>query len=378
MQNITTEHCHCLQSPQFQEEKVRCSFTLATSFAEKFFCTPRNSLCPLQRAVLRTVSTMLSALAGGWGRSAPPAPKLDPGGSCPTACLGSSHGAPSRRSRAGPLPTACPTTCGAQAAEAQVEGGRRPESADTEQAHAHPGSPPPTPGRTPLSPRISGVFAPFGRQQCHSGCALSPGVRHALAPWHRSTTRGPVGRRRTPRGQGAGGPKPALPGQRCTLATAGGRRAPLAHSDPRPLDQFGPLRQVASARACEGMIPPSVKPSAAAVAFLTASSWAQRQAQTQPAAQSDLHHFGWERGGRVRRHRCKPGSRLLAGLGKQQGTVGWFQGRQQHAFAEVVGASTRRMKLPTMWPCSHRAQLPLQSRAQARCQWGSPSSNRSV
>ena len=48
------------------------------------------------------------------------------------------------------------------------------------------------------------------------------------------------------------------------------------------------------------------------------------------------------------------------------------------AFAEVVGASTRRMKLPTMWPCSHRAQLPLQSRAQARCQWGSPSNNRSV
>ena len=139
-----------------------------------------------------------------------------------------------------------------------------------------------------------------------------------------------------------------------------------AHSDPR---------QVASARACEGMIPPSVKPSAAAVAFLTASSWAQRQAQTQPAAQSDLHHFGWERGGRVRRHRCKPGSRLLAGLGKQQGTVGWFQGRQQHAFAEVVGASTRRMKLPTMWPCSHRAQLPLQSRAQARCQWGSRVAN---
>ena len=182
MQNITTEHCHSLQSPQFQEEKVRCSFTLATSFAEKFFFTPRNSLCALQRAVLRTVSTMLSALAGGWGRSAPPAPKLDPGGSCPTAALGSSHGAPSRRSRAGPLPTACPTTCGAQAAEAQVEGGRRPESADTDEltkAHAHPGSPPPTPERTPLSPpkmqlRISGVFAPFGRQQCHSG------VRHAL------------------------------------------------------------------------------------------------------------------------------------------------------------------------------------------------------
>ena len=123
-----------------------------------------------------------------------------------------------------------------------------------------------------------------------------------------------------------------------------------AHSDPRPLDQFGPLRQVASARACEGMIPPSVKPSAAAVAFLTASSWAQRQAQTQTAAQSDLHHFGWERGGRVRRHCCKPGSRLLAGLGKQQGPVGWFQGRQQHAFAEVVGTSTRRMKRPTMWP----------------------------
>ena len=38
----------------------------------------------------------------------------------------------------------------------------------------------------PLSPpkaqlRISGVFAPFGRQQCHSGGVLSPGVRHALA-----------------------------------------------------------------------------------------------------------------------------------------------------------------------------------------------------
>ena len=42
-----------------------------------------------------------------------------------------------------------------------------------------------------------------------------------------------------PQGRGAGGLKPAFPGQRCALATAGGRRAPLArqlrgtHSDPR-------------------------------------------------------------------------------------------------------------------------------------------------
>ena len=89
-----------------------------------------------------------------------------------------------------------------------------------------------------------------------------------------------------------------------------------------------------------------------------ASSWAQRQAQTQTAAQSDLHHFGCERGGRVRRHCCKPGSRLLARLGRQKGPVGWFQGRQQHAFAKVAGTSTRRMKLPTMGeaaPCASKA-----------------------
>ena len=108
-------------------------------------------------------------------------------------------------------------------------------------------------------------------------------------------------------------------------------------SDPRLLNQ------VASARACEGMIPASLKPSSAAVAFLTASNGAQRQAQTQTAAQSDLHHIRWGRGGPVRRHCCKPGSCLsLAGLGEQDGPVGWFQ------FAEVVGKSTGRMKgIPT-------------------------------
>ena len=76
---------------------------------------PRNSLCPLQRAVLRAVSTMLSALAGGWGRSAPPTPKLDPGAVLarpPPWGAATVRPALSCRSRAGPLPTACPTTCG--------------------------------------------------------------------------------------------------------------------------------------------------------------------------------------------------------------------------------------------------------------------------
>ena len=121
--------------------------------------------CPLQRAVLRAVSTMLRALAGGWGRSAPPAPKLDPGavfarpppwGAAPV------RPALSRRSRAGPLPTACPTTCG-------------PPAPDFSSQDAQPLSPPPK-----LQLRISGVLAPFGRQQCHTGGVLSPGVRHAL------------------------------------------------------------------------------------------------------------------------------------------------------------------------------------------------------
>ena len=96
--------------------------------------------------------------------------------------------------------------------------------------------------------------------------------------------------------------------------------------------------------------PPDVKPSSAAVAFLAASGRAQGQAQTQTAAQNDLHHLGWERVGPVHRHCCQPGRRLLAGLGEQDGPVGLFQGRQRHAVADVVGTSTLRMKLPTVWP----------------------------
>ena len=90
----------------------------------------------------------------------------------------------SRRSRAGPLPTACPTTCGPR--QPRHRPGGREADTDEEQAHAHPGSTGlPTPGRTAFpckaQLRISGVFAPFGHQQCHSGGALSPRMQHALA-----------------------------------------------------------------------------------------------------------------------------------------------------------------------------------------------------
>ena len=114
---------------------------------------------------------------------------------------------------------------------------------------------------------------------------------------------------------------------------------------------------------CDGAVHPHC-PLPEAVALLTASSWAQRQAQTQTAAQSDLHHFGWERGGPVRRHCCKPGSRLVAGLGNHQSPLGWFQGRQQHGSSWYEYATHETANRVA----SHQAQLPLPSRAQARCQ----------
>ena len=50
----------------FRNERELSFFVVSpvTLVMHDFF---RNSLCPLQRAVLRAVSTMLSALAGGWG-----------------------------------------------------------------------------------------------------------------------------------------------------------------------------------------------------------------------------------------------------------------------------------------------------------------------
>ena len=143
-----------------------------------FFLAPRSSLCPLQRAVLRAVSTMLSALAGGWGRSAPPAPKLDPGAVLarpPPYGAATVRPALSRRSRAGPLPRQhAPPPAGPGSRGTGPEGGGRPESADTDELTNKlmriPA--PPAPGFSsqdaqPLSPpeaqlRISGVFAPFG------------------------------------------------------------------------------------------------------------------------------------------------------------------------------------------------------------------------
>ena len=92
------------------------------------------------------------------------------GGSCPTAALGSSHGAPS----AVP-PNACWTATDSMPHHLRAQAA--PPAPDFSSQDAQPLSPP----KAQL--RISGVFAPFGRQQCHlfSGGVLSPGVRHALA-----------------------------------------------------------------------------------------------------------------------------------------------------------------------------------------------------
>ena len=139
---------------------------------------------------------MLSASAGGWGRSAPPAPKLDPGRFLPDRRPGEQPRCAQRcpadrvldRYRQHAPPPAGPGSRGTG-----PEGGGRPESADTDELTNKlmriPAPPAPdfsSQDAQPLSPpkaqlRISGVFAPFGRQQCHSGGVLSPGARHALA-----------------------------------------------------------------------------------------------------------------------------------------------------------------------------------------------------
>ena len=134
--------------------------------------------CPLPRAVLSAVNSMLSALAGGWGRSAPPAPGPDPGAVPARQPPGGATARPtlSHLSRAGPLPTACPSPCGPRQPRHRPGGRGCPESAGRDElTNAAPPAPdfssqdrmhslcPPK-----LELRILVVFALFSPQQCHS------------------------------------------------------------------------------------------------------------------------------------------------------------------------------------------------------------------
>ena len=90
-----------------QQTKAAHKSTIASSFV--FFCTKKQLVSTAARSASRREHHAQR------GRSAPPAPVLDPGAVLarpPPWGAATVRPALSRRSRAGPLPTACPTTCG--------------------------------------------------------------------------------------------------------------------------------------------------------------------------------------------------------------------------------------------------------------------------
>ena len=120
---------------------------------------------------------------------------------------------------------------------------------------------------------------------------------------------------------------------------------------PGPLHKFGPPCREASSRARKCMVSKSIS-TAAAPRFRSApaATRCERELEPEPATQRDLHCLGGERGVGVAWDGLEPCSGMRTGLGAQERTVGWRQGRQQHVVAEENVPCARRTVLPPMPP----------------------------
>ena len=144
------------------------------------------------------------------------------------------------------------------------------------------------------------------------------------------------------------------PGHWCASASVQGRRSPAAPRlhETRQSTPVRPLWPALPSSHCarmQGHDPPNVELTSAAVAFLAASGRAQRQAQAQS-----------------RNAICTISGRSVVALSAgMAASLAATRGRASSWFKYATHETAKRV-------ASHRARLPLQSRAQTHCQRGQP------